>query len=163
MMRASFENMQCGDVVSKRAGGRLNRGARADRLNDQSENRDALRASARRLLLRERGAPQNAVRKMKVAETIDKEFLQAERLQDFFAFHVRRPIREVMEVSGHHWRVPHSIFAGWFGMEVASATKQLRVGSHARDGPYARRVDTGSRKTGKGRVKNAIDGLGRGA
>jgi hypothetical protein len=43
-----------------------------------------------------------AVRKMKVAETIDMEFLQAERLQDFFAFHVRRPIREVMEVSGHN-------------------------------------------------------------
>ena len=64
-----------------------------------------------------------AVRKMKVAETIDMEFLQAERLQDFFAFHVRRPIREVMEVSGHNWRVPYSIFAGCFGIEVASATK----------------------------------------
>lgn len=97
-MRASLENTQRGDVVSKRAG----------RRNDQSENRDALRASSWRLLLRERGAPQNAVRKMKVAETIDIEFLQAERLQDFFAFHVRRPIREVMEVSGHNWRVPYS-------------------------------------------------------
>jgi hypothetical protein len=107
-MRASLENMQGGDVVSKRAGGRLNRGARAGRLTDQSENRDALRASARRLFLRERGAPQNAVGKMKVAETIDIEFLQAERLQDFFAFHCRRPIREVMEVSGHNWRVPYS-------------------------------------------------------
>jgi uncharacterized protein YfaA (DUF2138 family) len=107
-MRASFENMQRGDVVSKRAGSRLNRGARACRRNDQSENRDALRASARRLLLRERGAPQNAVRKMKVAEPIDIEFLQAERLQDFFAFHCRRPIREVMVVSGHNLRVPYS-------------------------------------------------------
>jgi hypothetical protein len=122
-MRASLENTQRGDVVSKRAGGRLYQGARAGRRNDQSENRDALRASSWRLLLRERGAPQNAVRKMKVAETIDVEFLQAERLQDFFAFHVRRPIREVMEVSGHNWRVPYSIFAGCFGIEVASATK----------------------------------------
>jgi hypothetical protein len=78
-MRASFENMQRGDVVSKRAGGRLNRGARAGRRNGQSENRDDLRASARRLLLRERGAPQNAVREMKVAEPIDMEFLQAEK------------------------------------------------------------------------------------
>jgi hypothetical protein len=67
-----------------------------------------------------------AVRKMKVAETIDIEFLQAERLQDFFAFHVRRPIREVMEVSGHNWRVPYSIFAGCFGIEVASARKNGR-------------------------------------
>jgi hypothetical protein len=107
-MRASLENTQRGDVVSKRAGGRLYRGARAGRRNDQSENRDALRACSWRLLLRERGAAQNAVRKMKVAETIDIEFLQAERLQDFFAFHVRRPICEVMEVSGHNWRVPYS-------------------------------------------------------
>ena len=104
MMPASLENMQRGDVVPKRAGGCLNRGARAGRRNDQSEDCDALRASARRLLLRERGAPQNAVRKMKVAEPIDIEFLRAERLQDIFAFHVRRPIREVMEVSGHNWR-----------------------------------------------------------
>ena len=107
-MPASFENMQRGDVVSKRAGGRLNRGARAGHRNDQSEDCDALRASARRLLLRERSTPQNAVRKMKVAESIDIEFLQAERLQDFFAFHGRRPIREVMEVSGHNLRVPYS-------------------------------------------------------
>jgi hypothetical protein len=45
---------------------------------------------------------------MKVAESIDIEFLQAERLQDFFAFHGRRPICEVMEVSGHNLRVPYS-------------------------------------------------------
>jgi hypothetical protein len=107
-MRASFDNMQRGDVVSKRAGGGLNRGAGAGRRNNQSENRDALRASARRLLLREGGTPQDAVRKMKVAEPVDIEFLQAERLQHFFAFHGRRPIREVMEVSGHNWRVPYS-------------------------------------------------------
>jgi hypothetical protein len=107
-MRASFKNMQRGDVVSKRAGGRLNRGVCAGRGNDQSEDCDALCASARRLLLRERGTSQNAVRKMKVSEPIDIEFLQAERLQDFFAFHCRRPIREVMEVSGHNWRVPYS-------------------------------------------------------
>jgi hypothetical protein len=107
-MPASLENMQRGDVVSKRAGGCLNRGARASRRNDQSEDCDALRAPARRLLLRERGTPQNAVRKMKVAEPIDIEFLQAERLQDFIAFHCRRPIREVMEVSGHNLRVPYS-------------------------------------------------------
>jgi hypothetical protein len=50
MMRASLENTQRGDAVSKRAG----------RRNDQSENRDALRASSWRLLLRERGAAQNA-------------------------------------------------------------------------------------------------------
>ena len=107
-MRASFENMQRGDVVSKRTGGGLNRGARAGRGNNQSEDCDALRASARRLLLRERGAPQNAVRKMKVAEPVDIELLQAERLQDFFAFHCRRPIHEVMEVSGHNLRMPYS-------------------------------------------------------
>jgi hypothetical protein len=59
-MRASLENTQRGDVVSKRAGGRLYQGARAGRRNDQSENRDALRASSWRLLLRERGAAQNA-------------------------------------------------------------------------------------------------------
>ena len=107
-MRASFENMQRGDVVSKRTGGGLNRGARAGRGNNQSEDCDALRASARRLLLRERGRPQDAVRKMKVAEPIDIELLQAERLQDFFAFHCRRPIHEVMEVSGHNLRMPYS-------------------------------------------------------
>jgi hypothetical protein len=45
---------------------------------------------------------------MKVAEPIDIELLQAERLQDFFAFHCRRPIHKVMEVSGHNWRVPYS-------------------------------------------------------
>ncbi len=76
-MRVSFENMQRGDVVSKRAGCGLNRGARAGGRNDQSENCDALRASARRLLLRKRGTPQDAVRKMKVAEPIDIELLQA--------------------------------------------------------------------------------------
>ncbi len=107
-MRVSFENMQRGDVVSKRAGCGLNRGARAGGRNDQSENCDALRASARRLLLRKRGTPQDAVRKMKVAEPIDIELLQAERLQDFFAFHSRRPIHEVMEVSGHNLRMPYS-------------------------------------------------------
>jgi hypothetical protein len=48
------------------------------------------------LLLRERGTPQDAVRKMKVAESIDIEFLQAERLQDFFAFHRRRPVPKMM-------------------------------------------------------------------
>jgi hypothetical protein len=90
-MRASFKNMQRGDVVSKRAGGRLNRGARAGRRNDQSEDCDALCASARRLLLRERGTSQNAVRKMKVSELIDIEFLQAERLQDFSLFIVAAP------------------------------------------------------------------------
>src|SRR5216683_2087953 len=61
-----------------------------------------------RRLLRERGTPQDAVGKMKISESIDIEFLQAERLQDFFAFHCRRPIREVMEVSGHNLRVPYS-------------------------------------------------------
>jgi hypothetical protein len=45
---------------------------------------------------------------MKIAEPVDIEFLQTERLQDFFAFHCRRPIREVMEVSGHNLRVPYS-------------------------------------------------------
>jgi len=107
-MRASFENMQRGAVVSQRAGGGFNRNARARRRNNQSEHRDALGAPARRRLLRERGTPQDAVGKMKVSESIDIEFLQAERLQDFFAFHCRRPIREVMEVSGHNLRVPYS-------------------------------------------------------
>ena len=45
---------------------------------------------------------------MKVSESIDIEFLQAERLQDFFAFHCCRPVRELMEVSGHNLRVPYS-------------------------------------------------------
>jgi GcrA cell cycle regulator len=46
-MRASFENMQRGDVVAKRAGGGLNRGARAGRRNNQPENRDALSRACR--------------------------------------------------------------------------------------------------------------------
>ena len=107
-MRASFENMQRRAVVSQRAGGGFNRNARARRRNNQSEHRDALGAPARRRLLRERGTPQDAVGKMKVSESIDIEFLQAERLQDFFAFHSRRPIHEVMEVSGHNLRMPYS-------------------------------------------------------
>ena len=107
-MRASFENMQRGAVVSQRAGGGFDRNARARRRNNQSEHRDALGAPARRRLLRERGTPQDAVGKMKVSESIDIEFLQAERLQDFFAFHCRRPIPEVMEESGHNLRVPYS-------------------------------------------------------
>ena len=112
-MRASFENMQRGAVVSERGGGGFNRNARARRRNNQSEHRDALGAPARRRLLRERGTPQDGVRKMKVAESIDIEFLQAERLQDFFAFQVRRPIREVIEVSGHNWRVRYGkLFCG---------------------------------------------------
>ena len=107
-MRASFENMQRGAAVSQRAGGGFNRNARARRGNNQSEHRDALGPPARRRLLRERGTPQDAVGKMKVSESIDIEFLQAERLQDFFAFHCRCPIRQVMEVSGHNFRVPYS-------------------------------------------------------
>ena len=107
-MRASFENMQRGAAVSQRAGGGFNRNARARRRNNQSEHRDALGAPARRRLLCERGTPQDAVGKVKVSESIDIEFLQAERLQDFFAFHCRRPIRQVMEVSGHNFRVPYS-------------------------------------------------------
>jgi hypothetical protein len=107
-MPASFENMQRGAAASERAGSGFNPGARAGGRNNQSEDRDALGAFTRRRLLRKRGTPQDAVRKMKVAEPIDIEFLQAERLQDFFAFHCRRPIPEVMEVSGHNWRVPYS-------------------------------------------------------
>src|SRR5258705_10992302 len=108
MMRASFENMQRRAVVSQRAGGGFNRNARARRRNNQSEHRDALGAPRPRRLLRERGTPQDAVGKMKVSESIDIEFLQAKRLQDFFVFHCRCPIRQVMEVSGHNFRVPYS-------------------------------------------------------
>ena len=107
-MRASFEDMQRGAAVSERTGGRFNRSARAGGGNNQPEDRDALGAPARRRLLRERGTPQDAIREMKIAEPVDIELLQAERLQDFFAFHCRRPICEVMEVSGHNWRVPYS-------------------------------------------------------
>ena len=107
-MPASFENMQRGAAASERAGSGFNPGAPARGRNNQSEDRDALGAFTRRRLLRKCGTPQDAVRKMKVAEPIDIEFLQAERLQDFFAFHCRRPIPEVMEVSGHNWRVPYS-------------------------------------------------------
>ena len=95
-MRASFENMECGAAASERAGSGVDRGARAACWDNQSENGDALGSSARRRLLRERCTSQDAVRKMKVAEAVDIEFLQAERLQDFFVFHFRRPIREVM-------------------------------------------------------------------
>jgi hypothetical protein len=90
-MRASFENMQRGAAVSERAGGGFNRGARAGGGNNQPEDRDALGAPARRRLLRERGAPQDAVRKMKIAEPVDIEFLQTERLQDFFRFSLSPP------------------------------------------------------------------------
>ena len=107
-MPASFENMQRGAAASERAGSGFNPGARAGGRNNQSEDRDALGAFTRRRLLRKCGTPQDAVRKMKVAEPIDIELLQAERLQDFFAFHCRRPIHKVMEVSGHNWRVPYS-------------------------------------------------------
>jgi GcrA cell cycle regulator len=95
-MRASFENMQRGAAASERDGSGFDRGARAGCRNNQSENGDALGSPARRRLLRERGTSQDAVRKMKVAEPIDVEFLQAERLQNFFVFHFRRPIREVV-------------------------------------------------------------------
>jgi GcrA cell cycle regulator len=96
MMPASLENMQRGDRVSERIGSGVDQSARAGGWDNQSEDRDALRAPARCLLLRERGTPQDAVRKMKVAESIDIEFLQAERLQDFFAFHSGRPVPKVM-------------------------------------------------------------------
>jgi hypothetical protein len=95
-MRRSFENMQRGAAASEHAGSGFDRGARAGCRDNQSENGDALSSSARRRLLRERGTSQDAVRKMKVAEPIDIEFLQAERLQNFFVFHFRRPIREVV-------------------------------------------------------------------
>src|SRR5450759_368996 len=96
MMRASFENTQCGAVASEHAGTGVDRDACADCRNNQSEDRDALGTSARRRLSRERGSPQDAVRKMKVAKPIDIEFLQTERLQDSFVFHSRRPAHKVM-------------------------------------------------------------------
>jgi hypothetical protein len=96
MMRALLENMQRSDRVSERIGGGVDQSARAAGWDNQSEDCDALGAPARCLLLGERGTPQDAVRKMKVAESIDIEFLQAERLQDFFAFHRRRPVPKVM-------------------------------------------------------------------
>ena len=85
MMRASLENMQRGGR-SERAGSGVDQSARASGRDNQSEDGDALGAPARCLLLRERRTPQDAVRKMKVAESIDIEFLQAERLQDFSLF-----------------------------------------------------------------------------
>ncbi len=94
-MRVSFENMQRGAVVSERARSGFDRSTCADSRNNQSKDRDTLGASARRLLLRECGASQDAVRKMKVAEPIHIEFLQAERLEDFFVFHRHRPMPEV--------------------------------------------------------------------
>jgi GcrA cell cycle regulator len=94
-MRASLENMQRGGR-SERTGSGVDQSARANGWDNQSEDCDALGAPARCLLLRERGTPQDAVRKMKVAESIDIEFLQAERLQDFFAFHRRRPVPKMM-------------------------------------------------------------------
>jgi GcrA cell cycle regulator len=96
LMRASLENMQRGGCVSECTGSGVDPSARASGWDNQSEDGDALGAPARCLLLRERGTPQDAVRKMKVAESIDIEFLQAERLQDFFAFHRRRPVPKVM-------------------------------------------------------------------
>src|SRR5713101_1266481 len=96
MMRASLENMQRGGRVSERTGSGVDQSARASGRDNQSEDGDALGAPTRCLLLRKRGTPQDAVRKMKVAESIDIEFLQAERLQDFFAFHRRRPVPKVM-------------------------------------------------------------------
>ena len=95
-MRASFENMQRGAAFSQRAGSGFDRSTRAGSRNDQPKDRDTLGASTRRLLLRECGAPQDAVRKMKVTEPIDIEFLQTEGLEDFFVFHRHRPMPEVM-------------------------------------------------------------------
>jgi len=78
----------------------------------QSENRDAcVRPPGACYCVN--AAHRKMPRKMKVAEPIDIECLQAERLQDFFAFQVRRPIREVIEVSGHNWRVRYGkLFCG---------------------------------------------------
>jgi GcrA cell cycle regulator len=123
-MRVSFENMQRGVAVSERAGGSFNRSARAGGGNNQPEDRDALGACARRRLLRERRKPQDAIRKMKIAEPVNIEFLQAERLQDFFAFHCRRPIREVMELSGHNLRVPYSKLFLWVVAQSRLRTQQ---------------------------------------
>jgi hypothetical protein len=95
MMRALLENMQRGGR-SERAGSGVDQSVRANGWDNQSEDCDALGAPAGCLLLRERGTPQDGVRKMKVAESIDIEFLQAERLQDFFAFHRRGPVPKVM-------------------------------------------------------------------
>jgi hypothetical protein len=91
-MPGSFENMQGGAAASQRTASGFDRSARAGRRNDQPKDRDALGASARRLLLRECGRPQDSVRKMKVTEPVRIEFLQAEWFQNFFVFHRHRPM-----------------------------------------------------------------------
>jgi hypothetical protein len=77
---------------------------------------------------------------MKIAEPVDIEFLQAERLPDFFAFHCRRPIRQVMEVSGHNLRVPYSKL---FLRVVAQS--RLRAQQKINGCPMTRAPDSGRR------------------
>jgi hypothetical protein len=117
-MRASFENMQRGAVVSEGAGGGFDQGTRAADRNNQPEDRDALRAPTRRLLLRERGTAQDAAGEMKVAEAIDIEFLQAERLQHFTVFHQHCPMLEVVDypsTTGRSSRCARSATISWHG------------------------------------------------
>jgi hypothetical protein len=124
MMLLLSQDMQRGVLVSQ--GGRrcCYGNTRPGGRNDQSENRNALCASTRRRLVRERGTPQNPFREMKVAEPIGVELLQAERLKDFFAFHHRLPatseccIRPQLQNA-----VQKFIFEGRRAIAVATATK----------------------------------------
>jgi hypothetical protein len=91
IMRRLFQDMQRSVLISQGGPGCLNKNSRAGCRNDQPENRDALGASSRRRLLGKRRAAHDSVREMKVTEPVDVEFLQAERLEDFFVLHQSFP------------------------------------------------------------------------
>jgi hypothetical protein len=85
-MQHSPQDMQRSVLISQSGFGVVNECSRASSRDDQPENRDALGASSRRRLLGERGAAQNPIREMKVAEPVDVELLQAEGSRTFSFF-----------------------------------------------------------------------------
>jgi hypothetical protein len=87
-MQHSPQDMQRSVLISQSGFGVVNECSRASSRDDQPENRDALGASSRRRLLGERGAAQDPIREMKVAEPVDVELLQAERLSRTFSFFI---------------------------------------------------------------------------
>jgi hypothetical protein len=106
IMQHSPQDMQRSVLISQSGFGVVNECSRASSRDDQPENRDALGASSRRRLLGERGAAQNPIREMKVAEPVDVELLQAERLKDLFILHRCVPSRSEYQ-SGHNYRMSY--------------------------------------------------------
>jgi len=106
-MQYSLEDMQRSVLISQGGPCRVNKNSGAGGRNDEPENRNALGASSWRRLLGERGAAQNPAREMKVAEPVNVEFLQAERLQDLFVLHRCVPSIRSECQSGHNYRMSY--------------------------------------------------------